>query len=564
MTRTFIAALAIATHLAGGDVFASQPVVLEAMTSEMQRTIEGLRGKADQPPYFLSYSVSEVHTYSASASFGNIVGDGFDKSRVLDIDVRVGDYKLDNTHQIRGNAFESAGGSRGSNLPVGDDLGALRTAIWSATDKAYKEAAERYVKVLTNMAVKVAEEDTAADFSQEKPHIYEEQLQTLSIDTAYWKGILRDVSAVFAAEPTLYGGQAYLKAEVLNKYFVNSEGSKVTTSEAYVQLFVQASTKADDGMTLPLYRSYFAHTAQRLPSKDKLLADARELVRLLASLRTAPLAETFSGPAILSGEASGVFFHEIFGHRIEGHRQKESNSSQTFKNLVGKPILPPFIDVVFDPTIRNIGGTDVVGAFKYDDQGIPAQVVTTVEGGIFKSFLMSRSPIESFPSSNGHGRRQPGYPVVSRQSNLRVIARNQVPFDTLRARLRAECVRQNKEYGLYFVEISGGFTFTDRTIPNAFNVQPLLVYKIYADGRPDEVVRGVDLIGTPLATFEQIIAAGNDLGIFNGVCGAESGGVPVSASSPSLLVRTIETQKKAKSQARPPLLPSPVSPGGTQ
>jgi predicted Zn-dependent protease len=167
------------------------------------------------------------------------------------------------------------------------------------------------------------------------------------------------------------------------------------------------------------------------------------------------------------------------------------------------------------------------------------------------------------PNSNGHGRRQAGFPVVSRQSNLLVKAAKTVPFDTLRTMLRAECKRQGKEYGLYFVEIQGGFTFTNRTMPNAFNVLPLLVYKIFTDGRPDEIVRGVDLIGTPLTTFKQITVAGNDMGVFNGVCGAESGGVPVSASSPSLLVNVIEAQKKAKSQAKPPILGFPTEPGKT-
>jgi len=175
---------------------------------------------------------------------------------------------------------------------------------------------------------------------------------------------------------------------------------------------------------------------------------------------------------------------------------------------------------------------------------------------------MSRSPIENFITSNGHGRKQAGYKSVSRQSNLLVQAKKQVPFDSLKTLLREECKKQNKEYGLYFVEISGGFTFTNRTIPNAFNVQPLVVYKIYADGREDELVRGVDLIGTPLTTFNNIVVAANDLGIFNGVCGAESGGVPVSASSPSLFVSTIEVQKKQKSQAKPPLLPSPLGSKG--
>jgi predicted Zn-dependent protease len=349
-----------------------------------------------------------------------------------------------------------------------------------------------------------------------------------------------------------------MQAEVLTKYFVNSEGTEVEQSEPQIRVFATARTKADDGMTLPLYRSYFAFSPENLPSEAQIAEDIRKMIALLKDLRTAPLAETYTGPAILSGEASGVFFHEIFGHRVEGHRQKDANSSQTFKAFVGKKILPDFIDVVFDPTIKSLKNQDIVGYFQYDDEGMPGEKVVAVDDGIFKDFLMSRAPIEGFPTSNGHGRRQAGYKTVSRQSNLLVQSSKSTSFDNLRKQLRAEAKRQGKEYGLYFVEISGGFTFTGRTVPNAFNVQPLVVYKIFADGRPDQLVRGVDLIGTPLTTFNNITAAADDLGIFNGVCGAESGGVPVSASSPSLLVSTIEVQKKSKSQAKLPILPAPA------
>jgi predicted Zn-dependent protease len=532
--------------------------VLTAIEQEMQRTLKVL-GEEANPPYFLSYSVTEIQEISITASFGELVIDDSDHSRMLDIDIRVGDYQLDNTRQIRGNSFDFGGGVRGVNIPEGNDVAALRAAIWSETDNQYKRAVERYLKVVTNKAVKVQEEDSSADFSKETPYTYSDKLNHLNIDTTAWRERLKRISQVFAAYPFIYNSSVTLRAEVWNKYFINSEGAKLQTSDIYFRVFSQASTKADDGMTLPLFRSYFAYSPEDLPSEDLMIREAKEVVTLLKELRKAPLIEIFSGPVILSGEASGVFFHEIFGHRIEGHRIKDVNSSQTFKNLVGEKILPEFIDVVFDPTITKLGQQDVSGFYRYDDQGVKAQKVTTVKDGKFQSFLMSRSPINNFQHSNGHGRRQPGFAPVARQSNLVVQAKKTVSFDSLKALLREECKKQEKEFGLYFVEIQGGFTFTQRTIPNAFNVQPLVVYKIYADGRPDELVRGVDLIGTPLTTFKSIIASANDLGIFNGVCGAESGGVPVSASSPSLLVSQIEVQKKAKSQAKPPILPSPLS-----
>lgn len=544
---------------------AEEPLpVLRAMEAELTRSMQGL-GTAKPAPYFIAYSITEVSSTLISASMGSLDADVTTKRRVLDIDLRVGGHKLDNTRSIRGVAFEMGRGTRGVEVPLTDDERALRTVIWSATDKAYRSAAERYGKVITNLQVKVKEEDSSADLSQEQAYTYIEQIRPLWFDTTVWRERARRLSGMCAGREHILTGRVTFQAENLVKYFVNTDGSRIQTSEPIVKMFVIVKSKADDGMSLPLYESYSAYSADRLPSMNELEADVQRLLNLCTKLRTAPLMETYTGPAILSGRSAGVFFHEIFGHRVEGHRQKDVNSSQTFKPFLNKKILPDFISVVFDPTIKQLGGKDIVGAFLFDDEGMPGKRVVAVDSGVFKSFLTNRSPIENFPHSNGHGRRQAGLKTVARQSNLIVEARSRVPYDSLKAMLRSECIKQNKEFGLLFEDIQGGFTFTGRTVPNAFNVQPLVVYKIFADTRPDELVRGVDLIGTPLTTFNNIVAAADDIGIFNGVCGAESGGVPVSASSPSLFVSTIEVQKKQKSQAKPPLLTDPtVSTAGGQ
>lgn len=531
--------------------------VLRAMEAELARTMQGLQS-AKPAPYFVAYSITEVSSTLISASMGSLDADVTSTRRILDIDLRVGSHKLDNTRSIRGVAFEMGRGTRGVEVPLSNDERALRSVIWSATDKAYRSAAERYGKVVTNLQVKVKEEDSSADLSQEQAHQYVGEIAPLTFDTTLWRERARKLSGMCSGREHILTGRVTFQAENLVKYFVNTDGSRIQTSEPIVKMFVIVKSKADDGMSLPLYESYSAYSADRLPSMQELEADVTRLLELCVQLRTAPLMETYTGPAILSGRSAGVFFHEIFGHRVEGHRQKDVNSSQTFKPFLNKKILPEFISVVFDPTKKQLGGKDIVGAFTYDDEGMPGKRVVAVDSGIFKSFLTNRAPIENFSNSNGHGRRQAGLKTVTRQSNLIVEARNRVSYDTLRAMLRRESAKQNKEFGLLFEDIQGGFTFTGRTVPNAFNVQPLVVYKIFADGRPDELVRGVDLIGTPLTTFNNIVAAADDIGIFNGVCGAESGGVPVSASSPSLLVSTIEVQKKQKSQAKPPLLSDPT------
>ncbi len=538
----------------------AQADLISIAKTELNRAMESLK-KEQLPPYFISLNITETYTITLTSSFGNLRNENENRRRILDIDLRVGDYQFDNTHIIRGEAFSFGRYSEIIELPIENNPEAIKIAIWNAINQEYKSAVERYQKALTNQAVKVREEDTSADFSKENPIKYIGKPLQIKIDKNYWINRIKGLSAHFKGNDWLYSGNVRFSFEINDKYFISSEGSELYWPETSTRISINSYTKADDGMTLPLYKSYFAFHPDNLPKDELIQQDIYKMIKLLSELRKAPLAEPYSGPAILSGEAAGVFFHEIFGHRVEGHREKDPNQSQTFKNQVGTKILPEFINVIFDPTLRKIGNHELSGFYPYDDEGVKAQKVVSVEKGIFKNFLMSRSPIADFPKSNGHGRKEPGYKAVSRQSNLIVEAVEKVPVEKLRELLREECKKQNKPYGLFFDVVQGGFTFTGRTIPNAFNVDPIIVYKVYLDGRPDELVRGVDLIGTPLATFANILKAGDDLGVFNGICGAESGGVPVAAVSPSLLVSLIEVQRKQKSQAKPPILPAPTTKG---
>jgi predicted Zn-dependent protease len=365
------------------------------------------------------------------------------------------------------------------------------------------------------------------------------------------------VSALFADDPLLFDGSASITVRGTNRYFTNSEGSRIADGDLQYRIFVQATTKADDGMELPLYNTYFSRTLDGLPDERQLIADTREMMALLARLRRAPVVDPYSGPAILSGRAAGVFFHEIFGHRVEGSRQRNPDDGQTFSGRINEAVLPSFLSVSFDPTLRVRGNTELMGYYQYDDEGVKARRVSVVEGGVLKTFLMGRSPLRAFTRSNGHGRGQPGRVPVSRQSNLIVEATHAVSSATLLQMLKDEAKKQGKPFGLLFDTIEGGFTVTGRDNPNAFNVMPYVVYRVYTDNREPELVRGVDLIGTPLAAFGKFIAASDKVDVFNGYCGAESGQVPVSASAPELLVSEVEVQKKAQSQETMPILPAP-------
>lgn len=549
------------TLLVAAAMLAAHPVrgatpVLDAMKEELQRSVETL-SKQPTPLYFLSYEITETLRVSLGASFGHFSGSSQGRRRLADIDLRVGSYDLDNTHTIRGRFGRSAMrfDLRGVEVPV-DDVQALRSILWRQTDKRYKEAVERLARVKADVKIKVEEEDQAGDFTAEKPEQLVEDSISMAVDQALWKEKLERYTAPFSRFGHIYSASARLSANVETRWYVNSEGTRIRTSQPYYRLFISALTKAEDGMELPRYESFFSFTPEGLPEDDSILKVVEEMVQDLEALRVAPVVDPYTGPAILSGRASAVFFHEILGHRVEGHRQKEEDDAQTFKKMVNRKVLPETFSVVFDPTVRRIESMDLVGFYRFDNQGVKAQRVPVIENGILKNFLMSRTPVEGFSRSNGHGRKQAGLSPVARQSNLFVEVSKPRSSEELEGLLIDLVNRAGKSFGLFFEDVQGGFTSTGRSRPNAFNVLPVMVYRIHSDGRK-ELVRGVDLIGTPLTTFSKITAADNRLGAFNGICGAESGGVPVAGVSPAVLVSQIEVQKKMKSQERAPILPAP-------
>lgn len=442
-------------------------------------------------------------------------------------------------------------------VSIEDDPDSIKSALWLVTDKKYKAAVESLIKVKANQKVSVEEEDKSDDFSKEKAEKYVGETTAVSPDVKAWEEKLKGYSAIFNNYPEIYESSVSLRAEAENKYFANNEGTSLQHGRTNWRVMFTARTKAEDGMDLYKSRYFDARVIEGLPDEKTIKEGVNQLAKDVIALRNAPLMEPFTGPAILSGRASGVFFHEIFGHRIEGHRQKDEEEGQTFTKKVNKPVLPEFISVYDDPTIKKNGKMDLNGFYRYDDEGVKAQRVTVVDKGILKNFLLSRSPIEGFPKSNGHGRAQAGRAIVARQGNLIIESSKTVPYKKLRQMLIDECKKQGKTYGLVFDDIAGGFTSTRRAGVQVFNVTPITVFRVYVDGRPDELVRGVNLIGTPLTSFSKIIACGDKNGVFNGYCGAESGSVPVSGVSPPVLTTQIEVEKKYKASDKPPVLPPP-------
>jgi TldD protein len=526
--------------------------MLQTMQAELNRAKTDL-AKSDPAPYFLSYTVYDQDQIFIAGAYGALLSDTAVKRRNTDVTMRVGTPELDNTH----GQSRSSGMTSGT-LPLQDDPDATARVLWELTDREYKRAAPAYLNVKTNTAVKAEEEDKSPDFSKADPKIHiGEKLVAPPFDRKAWEDEVRRVSGAFRKYGDVYYATVILQVGSSNTRMVSSEGAAIETPSASARLVMEAQTRADDGMDLLRVETFQAPAVSGLPSEAVLMGKADKMAADLKELRKAPVAEPYDGPALLSGRAAAVFFHEVLGHRMEGHRQRDEEEGQTFTKKVGQEVLPKFLSVVDDPTLVELNGTKLAGAYEFDNEGTPAERVVVIQDGVLKNFLTSRMPIKGFDKSNGHGRNQPGLMATGRQGNLVVSSSQTVPEKQLRQMLIDEAKKQGKPYGLYFDDIQGGFTLTTRSLPQAFQVLPVIVYKVYADGRPDELVRGVDIVGTPLAALTRIITTGDTQHVFNGVCGAESGSVPVSAVAPAMLFSEMEVQKRAHGRERPPILAAP-------
>ncbi|HEY2457322.1 MAG TPA: metallopeptidase TldD-related protein [Candidatus Acidoferrum sp.] len=542
------------------DSAAKPSPLLDAMKAELDRSMKTF-GAQDPAAYYIGYTLTDSQRATVSGSNGALLSSDEVRNRWLEVAVRTGNYNLDSTHKVDGRQPPTAG--PGTNAPLDDDPDVLRRAIWLETDKQYRSAAEALIKIKTGKEVKVqTAEGNAPDFSKEKAQTFTGTWASFTLDRKPWEQKVRDYTHYFRESPAVINSIVTFTAQAENTLQLSSEGTQLQFGQVRYRLELFIQGKATDGMDIERYYNFDWVNASDAPGDKAVLAASAQLRKEMEGLVASPLNDPIVGPALLTGRAAAVFFHEVFGHRAEGHRQKDVNEGQTFAKKVGEPILPSFLSVVDDATMKKLGKEDLLGYYQYDDEGVKAQRVVLVDHGVLKNFEMSRSPLADFPNSNGHGRRQIGASPVSRQGNLIVESNKTVTNAELRTKLIELVKQQNKPYGLMIDDIAGGFTFTGRGQPQAFQVQPLVVYKVFADGRPDELVRGVDIVGTPLAALTKIVATGDTPEVFNGYCGAESGSVPVSAASPAILTSELEVQKKQSSTDRPPILPAPAHDDG--
>ncbi|AKJ05429.1 putative Zn-dependent protease [Archangium gephyra] len=536
--------------------------LLDAMAEELQRNQKQLKLQNHEPPYFMSYQLKEGEQHGIVARYGAIFLDDSYHERKLYVDVRVGSYAFDNSGPEE---YDFFGGGKGSSYvankdaPIDDSALALRTSLWLVTDEKYKAALSQFLKKKADNVYAVEEPTQTASFSKEKPVTYVQPAVAFPFDHDRWVRVAREVSARFKAHPEIFDSEVRVTADKVRRLFVSTEGSRIVTEETMYGLHVMAVTRAEDGQLLDNSRNYYSPTEAGLPDDKKLAEATHKVIEELLALRKAPAIDPYTGPAILAAEAAGVLFHETMGHRLEGDRQDGEGEGKTFRGQVGKLVLPPFITLVDDPTVRTLREEPLNGFYEYDEEGVKGQRTVLVEKGVLKGYLLSRRPVEGFLQSNGHGRSQGTRKPVARMANLIVESAKQVEDVELKKQLIAEAKRQGKPYGLIIRDITGGNTNTSSYGYQAFKGVPRMVYRVDVKTGQESLVRGVEIVGTPLSSINRIMATGRKQGIFNGYCGAESGNVPVSTVAPAVLLQEIELQRTVEGKDRPPILLSPTA-----
>lgn len=527
---------------------------VQLLEAELARGIKTFK-KQKPPIYYLSYTYTEETKNSLEVAEGGVSWEGEIPSRRLQIAARAGSPKMDNTRTLKSdydNFYIPA-----TTLPDWQgDPRAFETAVWRATQQAAEQAQKDFSRVQIDSINSSKRTDDSNDFVFPPKATYCREEEPLSFDWERLRALLLKASELVQGKDFVLESTFYFSTQEGNRYFVDSVGSRLKTPFAYARLGYELYGKTADGLQLNRSQSYDVLKASELPDEETFLAAVKQSILELEALSRAPEAEPMTAPAILKNRAMAVFVHEVLGHRVEGHRQKNDSFGKTFTDKVGQPVVSPLLTIVDDPTLAYFNGIPLRGFYEYDDEGVKSQPVYIVQDGILKNFLMNSSPIKGFSVSNGHGRRSTGYRPVARMGNTRVMARQTVSYEQLEKQLLSEIKRQGKPYGFIIEDLSGGFTQTGTYSPQAFKLQPTLVYRIYPDGRK-ELVRGADMVGTPLVSFNKVLAAADDYAVFNGTCGAESGWVPVSAIAPSVLLESLEIEKTGKSNLKPPVLVPP-------
>lgn len=516
---------------------ATDDVVLTAMRAELERSKSQLKMDQVDAPYYIEYRIFDVDQYAAEAAYGALRGDVRARIRFLRVVVRIGDYKQD--------SYFSQGEGTLDFVPVDDDMLALRHQLWLATDRAYKSAAESLTAKQAQLK-QLTIDQPVDDFAHAEPVQSIGPLAKLEFDPEPWKNMLQDASAVYKGDPDIETSEANLKFYVVNRYFVNSEGTVIRSGQNLYEMEVGCNTQAADGMSLERNNGFYTENIKELPTAAEFVGRAQKLAGTLKDLRNAPLVEEeYRGPVLFSADASTRVFAELIGDNVLGHKPELGKNARTtgaFAASYKSRVLPEFLSVVSDPTILSYQGGSLLGHYEFDDEGVPAQRVPVIEKGILVTYLVGRAPIRDFPISNGHARAQiPTGKPEPHNSNLIVTSLRPTPKDEMRKKLLDLCKQRDLEY-CYRVETFGP------------KLAPRLLYKVWTKDGHEELVRGAAFGDLDIrALRSNLIAASDDAYIDNRPLN-----IPHSMVAPSILFDELEVKRANQNKEKLPEYPAPA------
>ncbi len=519
--RSCVLLLAVCAPLGADD-----DVVLRAMRDELTRSMQKLQLNALAKPYFIAYRVDEIKNADSSATFGSLLNSSRTRTRLLFVELRVGDYALDNSNFIAlsfgasGVVHQAAGFAE---LPLEDDYVEIRRQIWLATDSAYKKALEDFARKKAVLESEKRAEDIP-DFSRVEPATIADLVPEATLELPQAESLVRDLSAAFKQMPAVFTSSVHLSAVNTFTRYVNSEGSSYTRSDPGVMMTAVARTQAEDGMPLEDVVACFGRAAQDLPKKEALLEHLRELGDRLGRVRSAPLLDNYNGPVLIEGQAAAEVFSQVFAPRLLALRRPLSDNPQlgmlmaqreeTFAGRIGGRVLPEFLSVIDDPLLEEFDHVRLVGGYKVDDEGVPARRTLVVEKGVLKTLLASRDPVPGVLHSTGNRGGPAPLP-----SNLLLRAESGPKADEMKAELIKLVKQRGKDYGILITRLGNPYLAPSPSQMMAMFMPPgaqaargmtvTAAYKVFPDGR-EELLRNLELADMTAAAFKDIVLASRD------------------------------------------------------